>query len=51
MITGYFKNQIQLEDLAKFASEHNLPRFVDPIMADNGRLYAGYEQDFVKAIA
>lgn len=50
LITGYFKNQIQLEDLAKFASEHNLPRFVDPIMADNGRLYAGYEQDFVKAI-
>ena len=50
LITGYFKNQIQLEDLAKFASEHNLPRFVDPIMADNGRLYAGYEQDFVKAM-
>ena len=50
LITGYFKNQTQLKELAKFASKHKLSRFVDPIMADKGNLYAGYDQDFVLAM-
>lgn len=48
IITGYFKNQNQLEVLAEYAHTHKLPRFVDPIMADNGRLYAGYQETFVE---
>lgn len=50
LITGYFNNQTQLKELAKFASKHKLSRFVDPIMADKGHLYAGYDQDFVLAM-
>lgn len=48
IITGYFKTQKQLEVLAEYAHTHKLPRFVDPIMADNGRLYAGYQETFVE---
>ncbi|VEE22403.1 pyridoxine kinase family protein [Streptococcus equinus] len=48
IITGYFKTQKQLEVLAEYALTHQLPRFVDPIMADNGRLYAGYQEIFVE---
>ena len=48
IITGYFKTQKQLEVLAEYAHTHQLPRFVDPIMADNGRLYAGYQETFVE---
>ena len=48
IITGYFKTQKQLEVLAEYALTHQLPRFVDPIMADNGRLYAGYQETFVE---
>lgn len=50
VITGYFKTQKQLHLLSEFAAENHLPRFVDPIMADNGRLYAGYQKDFVLAM-
>ncbi|SEP57780.1 pyridoxine kinase [Streptococcus equinus] len=48
IITGYFKTQKQLEVLAEYALTHQLPRFVDPIMADNGCLYAGYQETFVE---
>lgn len=48
IITGYFKTEKQLEVLAEYALTHQLPRFVDPIMADNGRLYAGYQETFVE---
>lgn len=48
IITGYFKTQKQLEVLAEYALTHQLPRFVDPIMADNGRLYTGYQETFVE---
>lgn len=50
LITGYFGSQDQLDLLAKFAEEKQIPRFVDPIMADDGRLYAGYGEDFVVAM-
>ena len=50
LITGYFKSQKQLSQIAEFAKQKKLTRFVDPIMADNGCLYAGYQQDFVTAM-
>lgn len=49
-MTGYIKSPEQLQQIADFASQKGLVRFVDPIMADNGRLYAGYEQSFVAAM-
>lgn len=50
LMTGYVKSPEQLQQIADFASQKGLVRFVDPIMADNGRLYAGYEQSFVAAM-
>ena len=47
LMTGYFKSQEQLHQIAKFTKQRKLAHFVDPIMAENGRLYAGYQQDFV----
>ena len=50
LVTGYFNSQEQLHQIAEFAKQRKLARFVDPIMADNGRLYTGYQQDFVTAM-
>ena len=50
LMTGYVKSPEQLQQIADFASQKGLVRFVDPIMADNGRLYAGYDQSFVAAM-
>lgn len=50
LMTGYFNSQEQLHQIAEFAKQRKLARFVDPIMADNGRLYTGYQQDFVTAM-
>ncbi len=47
LITGYFKSQNQLNLVKNLALKKKLARFVDPIMADNGQLYAGYHDDFV----
>ena len=46
LMTGYFNSQEQLHQIAD-SKQRKLAGFVDPIMADNGRLYAGYQQDFV----
>ena len=47
--TGYLASPAQIdfvEDFfVRFGGEHTL-RFVDPVMADQGRLYAGFDEDF-----
>lgn len=47
--TGYLASPAQIdfvEDFfVRFGGEHTL-RFVDPVMADQGRLYAGFDKDF-----
>ncbi|MBF0818340.1 pyridoxamine kinase [Streptococcus acidominimus] len=50
LITGYFGSQEQLDWLTEFADQKQISRFVDPIMGDKGRLYAGYQADFVTAM-
>ncbi|MGT2932718.1 pyridoxamine kinase [Streptococcus catagoni] len=46
VLTGYFKSKEQLRSLKKYATDQDLPLFVDPIMADKGKLYQGFDKDF-----
>jgi len=54
MYTGYLGSFQQLEIVSKlfdmFGDEGNLI-FVDPVMADNGKLYASFASDFPKGMA
>lgn len=54
MYSGYLGSARQidlvLETFALFASPQNFI-FVDPVMADNGKLYAGFDADFPKGMA
>lgn len=47
LVTGYLREKEQIELLVAFASQQELPLLVDPIMGDKGRLYAGFDADFV----
>lgn len=52
--TGYLGSfeQIQLSSafIDSFKTEHNLV-IIDPVMADNGKLYTGFDQTFAQAMA
>ena len=50
--TGYLGSPEQAQMICDFADmfEHQL-LFVDPAMADNGKLYAGFDEKIVKAMA
>lgn len=54
LYTGYLGNATQIEYVAelrkKVISEDGL-LIVDPAMADNGKLYSGFDKDFVKKMA
>lgn len=51
--TGYVsKSQIPyILDIFKKAARSNAVKIVDPAMADNGKLYAGFDSDFPKEMA
>ena len=52
VLTGYFRNAEQIELMIRTIEK--LPKsthiFVDPIMADNGKLYSGFTQDHVETM-
>ena len=52
VLTGYFRNSEQIELVVDTIGK--LPKsthiFVDPIMADNGKLYSGFTQDHVETM-
>ncbi|MTB63837.1 pyridoxamine kinase [Streptococcus sp. zg-86] len=50
IMTGYLGAQEQLDLVSTFAARRQIPRFIDPIMADNGRLYTGYTTEFVSSM-
>ena len=54
LYTGYLGSFEQLELVShlfeEFGSEENI-LFVDPVMADNGKLYAAFSEDFPKGMA
>jgi len=52
--TGYLASAGQIGLVKKFFADFDTPdtlRFVDPAMADNGRLYAAFDDTFPKAMA
>lgn len=54
LYSGYLGNQRQIayvEDLMTNCLTSNAVRIVDPAMADHGKLYTGFQQEFVKAMA
>ncbi|EHJ53272.1 pyridoxamine kinase [Streptococcus macacae] len=46
LVTGYLKNIKQIDLLLDFADKKQLPLFVDPVMADKGRFYKGFDQEY-----
>ncbi len=52
--TGYLASASQIELVKNFFNnfgKEDTLRFVDPAMADNGKLYAGFDNEFPKAMA
>ena len=52
--TGYLGSFEQLELVSKFFSDFKRDDnviFVDPVMADNGKLYPGFSEEFARAMA
>lgn len=49
ILTGYFGNKKQIDSIKEIAEELlvNGPLIVDPAMADNGRLYSGFDDSYV----
>ena len=47
LVTGYLRDKKQIELLLELAEKQELPLIVDPIMGDNERLYAGFDETFV----
>lgn len=51
--TGYLGSELQIQYVADIMDEtlkENGLRFVDPAMADNGKLYPGFDMQFVEAM-
>ena len=49
--TGYLGSIEQIDILKEFFKQFKTPDnfiFIDPVMADNGKLYAGFDANFVK---
>ena len=52
--TGYLGSFEQLEQISQFITEFRTPDnlvFIDPVMADNGKLYPGFTPEFARAMA
>ena len=50
LVSGYFKSEEELKLVGQLARDKEIPLFVDPIMADNGRLYQGFDRNYVEAM-
>ena len=50
LVSGYFKSEEELKLVGQLACDKEIPLFVDPIMADNGRLYQGFDRHYVEAM-
>ncbi len=53
IITSYFKNPEQIERIKDFITSEqakNAKLIVDPVMADNGKLYRGFTNEHVKSL-
>ncbi len=49
-MSGYFKSEEALGLVSQLARDKQIALFVDPIMGDNGRLYQGFDRNYVEAM-
>ena len=50
LVSGYFKSEEGLKHVGQLARDKQIALFVDPIMGDNGRLYQGFDRNYVEAM-
>lgn len=54
VLTGFFRDQQQIDQLRTYYhslnENNNLPLVVDPIMADNGKFYTGFDTEFAMSM-
>ena len=50
LVTGYLKSSQQIASLIDFLERENIPLIVDPIMADNGKLYKGFDDHYISSM-
>lgn len=55
VMTGFFNDQQQIEDLREYyhflnRNEKHIPLIVDPIMADHGKFYPGFDEEFAMSM-
>ena len=50
LVSGYFKSEEGLELVSQLSCQKKIPLFVDPIMGDNGRLYQGFDRNYVESM-
>ena len=50
LVTGYLKSSQQIASLIDFLEHENIPLIVDPIMADNGKLYKGFDDHYISSM-
>ena len=50
LVSGYFKSREELKIVGQLARDKRIALFVDPIMGDNGRLYQGFDMEYVEAM-
>ena len=50
LVSGYFKSEEALKRVGQLARDKQIALFVDPIMGDNGRLYQGFDRNYVEAM-
>lgn len=49
LYAGYLASVTQIDLVEQYCRElHNLPLYLDPVMGDNGRLYSGFDEEYVK---
>ncbi len=51
LITGYFRNAKQIKKVLDFKEKtpaKNATLIVDPVMADNGKMYSGFDKNYVQ---
>lgn len=50
ILTGYCPSPAAYESILNFSQTNHIPLAFDPIMADNGKLYAGFTDEHVKVL-
>ena len=50
LVTGYLRSSQQITSLIDFLERENIPLIVDPIMADNGKLYKGFDDHYISSM-